>query len=77
MHAGVRAGAVLERGERLPVGLDRSRNESTVGLPAVGCDDAQLLQLVLVRRLHGDAALLGAAAASAAGEHGDERGGAG
>jgi hypothetical protein len=28
-----------------------------------------------VRRLHGDAALFGAAAATAAGEHGDERGG--
>ena len=74
VHAGVWAGALLERGERLPVGLDHPEREHG-GLADGGMDDAQLLQLVLVRRLHRDAALLRAAAAAAAGEHGDERGG--
>jgi hypothetical protein len=72
MHAGVRSGALLVRGQRLAVGLDHTEREH--GGPADrGVDDPQLVEAVLARGLHRDRALLRAAAAApAAGEHGDE-----
>ncbi len=76
VHAGVWPGAALVRGERCAVGLDDPEREHH-RLARSRMHDVELVEPVLARRLHGDAALLAPAAppqaASSDHERTDER----